>query len=610
MMKIIVYTCLVLFFFSVNSFSEIAELKLQDVIDTLAEQVPSKNSVKKTDNTKTIISVKVEGNNTISVARILEFSLLKVGDELNPYKIRRSVKAIKGLGVFKSVLSKIDKDKGGAPQLTFIVEENPLIEAIEFEGNSVYSDAELSEVISAKKGTLLSLNDIRSDIQQILKHYKDNDYTLATVFQVSTPEKAGDPLVFKIAEGVIEAIFVTGNIKTQNYVILREMQTKEGQPLQQTILYEDIRRVYNLNFFDGIEPLIQEGLVAGSKIITLQLAEKKTNGSVSFGGGFSQRQGFSIFSDLYWDNLFGTGQLGMLKGQFNLGGTDTSGRSSSYQFKYHNPWMWDERKSLTLRTWLTDGQLDMTNIISSQMTGQNTALVEARKKGMDVTIGFPLTYELKTFHTLKDEVTVLPKELVSLNNNYYQATKYKEHSYKFMVSLDTRDVWFNPTKGVYNTFSVEKSFVLYQDSIDYIQYDLGIKAFVPVMDKQVLAFRFDLGLFDNHSEIDQNIQLSKYYRVGGANTVRGYGEEGYSYGNKMALFSIEYRFLFNDTFQLVFFSDAGYASTSSLSDLTNYKVGKGVGVRVNVPPLGPLRLDFGWDENGAMRTHFSIGHTF
>jgi len=48
----------------------------------------------------------------------------------------------------------------------------------------------------------------------------------------------------------------------------------------------------------------------------------------------------------------------------------------------------------------------------------------------------------------------------------------------------------------------------------------------------------------------------------------------------------------------------------SLADLSNYKIGKGVGMRMNIPGMGPLRLDFGFGETGTMRTHFSMGHSF
>ena len=56
------------------------------------------------------------------------------------------------------------------------------------------------------------------------------------------------------------------------------------------------------------------------------------------------------------------------------------------------------------------------------------------------------------------------------------------------------------------------------------------------------------------------------------------------------------------------FLDAGWASSLG-SDIRSGKIGKGFGFRVN-SPLGPIRIDFGIDELGDMRTHFNIGHIF
>ena len=71
--------------------------------------------------------------------------------------------------------------------------------------------------------------------------------------------------------------------------------------------------------------------------------------------------------------------------------------------------------------------------------------------------------------------------------------------------------------------------------------------------------------------------------------------------------NLEYRFLFSDAFSLLFFVDIGWAS--SLDSFENAKIGKGFGFRIN-SPLGPIRIDFGIDEYGDMRTHLNIGHIF
>ena len=79
---------------------------------------------------------------------------------------------------------------------------------------------------------------------------------------------------------------------------------------------------------------------------------------------------------------------------------------------------------------------------------------------------------------------------------------------------------------------------------------------------------------------------------------------------KQLLSSVEYRYVFNDMFQAVAFVDAGFATKASLFDLSQARIGKGVGVRFTVPMLGPIRLDWALGDTGESYIHVSMGHAF
>ncbi|MCP4050321.1 MAG: BamA/TamA family outer membrane protein [bacterium] len=99
--------------------------------------------------------------------------------------------------------------------------------------------------------------------------------------------------------------------------------------------------------------------------------------------------------------------------------------------------------------------------------------------------------------------------------------------------------------------------------------------------------------------------------IGGSSTVRGYDDmTPFAYGTKRVIASIEYRFLFNDMFQGIIFIDAGNATSGKIQDLSKFRIGKGIGTRLIIPGIGPLRLDFGVDDSGVSRIHFNIGQTF
>jgi outer membrane protein assembly factor BamA len=204
----------------------------------------------------------------------------------------------------------------------------------------------------------------------------------------------------------------------------------------------------------------------------------------------------------------GTGQMIMLKGQF--------GRASTYQFKYSNPWMWSNRRSLTFRTWLTDGGMGSVSPLG------NLNYRDERRTGLDISIGVPFSYELKSYYTFRYEGV----RLKTLNK------KYRDYGVAYNILYDTRDFWHNPRAGVVHSFSIEKGLGMSKDAIDYTQFDVDLKTFSEVIENQVVATRLRLGYL--HTSInDDDIFGSKAYRLGGGDTVRGYDDRyPFAYGDK------------------------------------------------------------------------------
>ncbi len=529
---------------------------------------------------------------------------LKPGSEADPIALDVTIKNIQSLGLFSDVSGRYVKGKTGLTAV-FYVTENARISDIQFTGVTLFEASFLLAQLSSKVNEIINVKTIHKDIEVIAALYKEKGYIAAKVVNVQPPEKEGDPLVFSIAEGVVEAIVITGNKVTRPYVITREMDTKPGSALNDKILKEDLRKVYNLSYFTELKPTFLDGTTKNSQILQLDLTEKGSFGSFTFGGGYSGTSGLSIFTDLYWDNLAGTGQLVMFKLQRVVGNNPLN----TFQFKYVNPWMWDKRKSLSVKAWLTDGQVESSNPLG----GGGLSFINERSYGTEWGLGWPISYELKTFHYVKLEKV----HLIASDKRYSIA------SYRFVISYDTRDVAFNPTEGQFHSFSTEHGLIPFSESLEFTRFDLDLRRFFKTFEQQTIAARLSFGLITSPRIDDTDLFSREYYRVGGSNTVRGYDDfHPFAVGDKQVLASLEYRFLFNDVFQLVFFVDAGYATKfidpldSTVSkvvspfDISKYKVGKGIGTRINVPMLGPLRLDFGISETGDSRFHFNIGHTF
>lgn len=558
----------------------------------------SKRSAGKAVETKTISAITFNGFSKENKTLANQELSIKVGDTINSFKLERNIKNLENIGVFKSVTGKIIP-KGNSATVQFKAVENPKITEVLFTGNKTYDSTTLFTLISSKVGTAFNLNTIRKDIKSIESYYQEDGYIQAKVYRLENPDDSNGKLVFHIAEGIIENFSITGNTKTRDYVILRELDIEPGQAINSDDLKQNLRRVFNLNYFTEVKPNLKPSTTSPNAFdLELELVERETNGSFSFGGGYSPSSGFSLFSDLFWDNIFGSGQLIMLKGNFGLG-TGQSGRTTTYQFKYHNPWMWDKRKSFTFRTWYTNGDFNSISSFSSGVTLRNES-----RRGFDAAIGIPHTYDLRSSHKVKYESVHLP----SIPDGYYI------YSYTLGVGYDTRDYRMNPREGVYHSASVEQGLKFRLNAVDFTRFDLTFRKYIPLFKKQAFALRAEYGYLRSPELATTTRFANQLYRVGGSYSVRGYDDfYPFANGHAQAVYSMEYRHLFNQDFVAYLFADTGYAAHSGvdvINKLDRYQVGKGVGVLFNVPGLGPIRLDFGIDDLGESRIHFNVGHAF
>ena len=555
--------------------------------------------------TSLVRQVQIKGLETFTESFVRQKLSFKKGDIYKPVLLKTSVSKLNSTGFFQSVESKVIKtDKGVVVRLNMI--ENPRVGAIEFRGVVNLPPRAFFEVLQTKEGKVYSTHQIRKDIQRIKSLYEDEGFLFAVVYQVDKPKKSGDPLVFYIAEGLIDEIKVTGYTKTKPYVIRRELFNKVGMPIRKQFIKRDLRRLKNLNYFKQVKPNFLDGKDRYTKKMVFDVEEKPTR-SINLGGGYGERSGLFFFSDVTLDNLFGTGQLVKLKSQFGQ-------RSTTFNFKYHNPWMWDNRKSLTFDFW--HSLSESIYIPTTLSSYNNRATFDQQRTGFQYALGLPVTYDWGTTHALKvEDIKDLP---FTYNDESYEEYLYNIRAYTAGIYYDTRDYRLNPLSGRHYTLSVEKALRLSSLSLDYTKVVASAVHFFPTFKKQTIAFR----LMGGQLYAEDRIRETESFFVGGPSTVRGYEgfPNSFAYGKQMLVSNLEYRFLFNDSLTAMLFVDAGWATTVrtknrdktySYSDdkVEDAKIGKGLSFLL-FSPLGPLRLDFAWDERSDFKMDFSFGPMF
>ena len=189
--------------------------------------------------------------------------------------------------------------------------------SIAVKGNVLISEEELFKEIKLTKGDIFSRDVLRQDVARIMDRYDSIARPFANVipqFNVD-PEKKTVAITIEIQEGGevrIGRIDITGNNKTRDKVIRREMRLDEGDLYSKKALKRSHERLSNLNFFETVELVPERHLQEPIMDMNVKVKEKLT-GSLSVGGGYSSVDKLVAIAEVTQGNLGGRGQLLKLK---------------------------------------------------------------------------------------------------------------------------------------------------------------------------------------------------------------------------------------------------------------------------------------------------------
>jgi len=552
------------------------------------------------ENQGKITAIVVEGNENISKDLIISQITSNLGDVFSKESIEKDVKAIYELGYFKDVRVKLESFREGY-KVVFVVVENLAVKEINITGNTVVSKEEMREVMILQEGQIFSQKILKNDLTRISQLYKDRGYLLANIKEINFDEQG--KLWITISEGYLEKILVEGNNKTKEKIITREINIKPGDLFDFEKVKKSLQKIYNLGYFEDVTMKLDPGSEEDSVVLVIKVIEKNT-GKFGIGAGYNSEEGLMGFASIEEMNLFGGGQK--VEAKLELGGRTT------YKVSFLEPWLANTPTSLGFDIYDTtrhqedkEGEEIIAEYDEVKLGGR---LIFGRKISDSINLGL----ELKTERVNYDLISgTLPEDTNEGLTNSLMPT----------FTYDTRDNVFDPTSGWYNSLSIEKAGGFLEGDYDFTKYNLTLRAYLSTdffkdifniggfkkitdnLSKGVLAFRAMGGMADT------DLPSFAAYQVGGMNTVRGYDLGEFS-GDKSLVFNVEYRFPLAENFQAVLFVDWGQAWDIEESiDIADLKFGRGVGVRFDTP-IGPIRLDYGINEEGIGKTYFSIGHTF
>lgn len=557
---------------------------------------------------------------------------------------------------------------------------------IEFVGNSVYTDQQLRSVLKVQEGSTYNgvelrqriADDTKPDAADLTNLYQNSGYLFSTInaVEVSAEGNVID-LEIRINEGkpaYFNQVSVTGNDKTNDKVIYRELRTKPGQLYQKSNVVRTIRDLGQLGFFDAqqLTPNMKNfNTQDGTVDIEYQVVERGSSqielqGGYG-GGGFIGTLGLSFnnfaIKDLFNKEAYkpipsGDGQSLALRLQ-------ASRFFRTYSFSFAEPWLGGKRP-VQLSTSISHTQQFLFDPITRDadrdrrfnITGVSVGLAKRLKVPDDFfqlsqAIGFQ-HYNLKNYNT----------GLFTFGNGYSNNLSYTIGLTRNNTATDpiypTRGSNFSVTAKVslpYSLFngvdyealrnerdglsnSDPRAAEIDQEFFKWLEfYKLKFTGdwYTNPWDKLVLRSAMEFGFLGAYNQDRGVIPFERFF-LGGDGLgnfaldgreiiqLRGYPNQSLSSADGGTIynkFSLELRYPITLGAQAkiyaLTFAEAG-ASFDSFRDYNPFNLNRsvGAGLRIFMPAFGLLGIDFGYGFDpipgtvgaNGLETHFIIGQQF
>jgi len=403
------------------------------------------------------------------------------------------------------------------------------VDRIEFTGNTVYSSEFLKSKLPEWDSGAMGNYALLQVLEPVYDYYIDHGYTM-TEFEVTSSERG--VLTIDVKEGVISEIRISGTTKTKDYVVERNIEVAAGQVYNRGPAAVSYQQLMGLGYFRAVD-LVPEWTDEGVAI-AITINEKANLGGFNGSMAIDPSTGDLVGElSLKEKNLFGTGQDVELS--YSRGITASQEDSpSTWNLGY---------STVAFIPGFDRVGLDLYQ--QTQDVKQDEEMVVRTILGAGVSFAYPVADYSNLGLEYRHE-----KERMN-GESYWTPADVIE----VMLSFNNTDDPYFPTTGSRRQLSVEKAGG-FSAGKEYLRSDFSWIHFEPSpltllsFDmEQVIATRIMIGWGD------AGLPESKYYKLGGATTVRGH-EPTPTAG--MVISNTEYRIELTEGLQLGAFFDAGF----------------------------------------------------
>ncbi len=488
-------------------------------------------------------------------------------------------------------------------------------------GDLAVPEPDLARLVTLRVGDVYSRDRLQATAKGISDRLGTEGYAFANVNVVPEVDRAKQQASFTIyidpgRRVYVRKINITGNVKTRDEVVRREMRQLEGAWYDGARIERSKVRIRRLGYFEDVN--IETPPVPGTTDqadVEVTIVEKAT-GNLSAGVGYSSADGFVFSGSVSQQNIFGSGNA-------LIAALNTSKINRTISLAFTEPYWTIDGISRTLEVYQRN--VDPTSLAVSQYASSTI--------GGAVGFGVPVTETDTVNIGFRAEHT----ELSLFDNSppiYYQFVNdfgYTTNAYITAVgwSRDTRNDILYPTQGTLQSAVGEVGLPF--GDLSFYKVNYLVQSFWPVFGDFVLMLRGDVGYADGYG--GKPLPFYKAFYAGGVGSVRGYEtaslgpQDIYNNatgGKRKIIGNIEvfYPILKGDkSVRGSLFVDAGQIYVNGQEPpereqyaLQSFRYSAGAGLAWN-SPVGPLKFSYAYPLNSKaldkiQRFQFQVGTVF
>ncbi len=500
------------------------------------------------------------------------------------------------------------------------------VSSVKLAGDLTLSEAELRTLVKVKPGDVFSREKLNDSTKAISDRLGKDGYAFANVNAAPELDKEKHQVAFTIfvdpgKRVYVRRVNITGNTKTRDEVIRREMRQMEGGWYDAGKVALSKQRVDKLGIFQ--EVTVETPAVAGTADqldVNLNVTEKPT-GNLMLGVGFSTTEKIVLSGSIAQNNIFGSGKN--VSAQLNTGKIN-----KVIAFSYTDPYFtidgisqgWDVYHRTVNPTSLTVGNYKT----ASTGGGLRFGFPIAEKESIVLGVGIDST----SVETFSDS----PKRYIDFVREFGKTNLSLPLTFNWVS--DGKDSFIYPTSGTFQRAGFEVA--VPGGDLKYYRASYQLQHFFPLSKDFTLLVNGELGTANGYA--GQGLPFYKNFYAGGIGSVRGYATASLGPrdqlctgspavcsftddrlgGNRRVVGNAELLWGFpglEKSLRLGLFFDMGnvFAKGEKL-ELSNLRSSTGISAAW-ISPLGPLKFSIAQPLNDkpgdkSERFQFQLGTTF